>query len=121
MMRLVLCLAVAGALNVVRAPPKTQTMGAVAAWHATRKNEITRRLGRDAVAELEAPTPARTLSCLAAVNAANVYLASATPALGGLWWFVVAATVGWCDVRQQHTAAQAQCQTRRPRSTRRSS
>ncbi|KAH8051435.1 fatty acid desaturase [Aureococcus anophagefferens] len=58
-MRLVLCLAVANALNVVRAPPKTQTMGAVAAWHATRKNEITRRLGRDAVAELEAPTPAR--------------------------------------------------------------
>ena len=57
MMRLVLCLAVAGALNVVRAPPKTQTMGAVAAWHATRKNEITRRLGRDAVAELEAARP----------------------------------------------------------------
>ena len=101
MMRLVLCLAVAGALNVVRAPPKTQTMGAVAAWHATRKNEITRRLGRDAVAELEAPTPARTLSCLLAVNAANVYLASATPALGGLWWFVVAATVGaWCSLAQ---------------------
>jgi hypothetical protein len=101
MMRLVLCLAVANALNVVRAPPKTQTMGAVAAWHATRKNEITRRLGRDAVAELEAPTPARTLSCLLAVNAANVYLASATPALGGLWWFVVAATVGaWCSLAQ---------------------
>ncbi|KAH8071360.1 fatty acid desaturase [Aureococcus anophagefferens] len=63
-MRLVLCLAVANALNVVRAPPKTQTMGAVAAWHATRKNEITRRLGRDAVAELEAPTPARALFAL---------------------------------------------------------
>ena len=89
------------ALDLVRAPAGSSTRGAVAAWHATRKNEISAKLGAEAVAALEAPTPVRTLGALAGANALNIFLATQTPQLGGLWWVAAAATVGaWCSLAQ---------------------
>ena len=59
--------------------PTTDTRGgAVAAWHAERKNAITKKLGADVIARLEAPTPARTLSCLVAADALIIGLATYT-------------------------------------------
>ncbi len=67
------------------APPESPTTdsrgGAVAAWHAERKNAITRKLGADVVARLEAPTPGRTLGCLIAADTILIGLATATPHL----------------------------------------
>ena len=83
-----------------RGPPavaeteKTTRGGAVAAWHATRKNRIAGELGAETIERLEAPTPIRTLSALTAANVLQVALATATPALGGAWWLAAAATAG---------------------------
>ena len=86
------------------APPDRPTDsrgGAVAAWHAERKNAITRKLGADVIARLEAPTPGRTLSCLVAADALLIGLATATPHLDGLWWLLGASTLGaYCSLAQ---------------------
>ena len=75
--------------------------GAVAAWHAERKNAITRKLGAEVIARLEAPTPGRTLSCLVAADALLIGLATATPHLDGLWWLLGASTLGaYCSLAQ---------------------
>ena len=62
------------------APPDRPTTdsrgGAVAAWHAERKNAITRKLGAEVIASLEAPTPKRTLGCLVAADALLIGLAT---------------------------------------------
>jgi len=75
--------------------------GAVAAWHAQRRNAIAKRLGPDAVAALEAPTPVKTLTALVGANALQIVLASQVPQLGGAWWFACASTLGaWLSLVQ---------------------
>ncbi|CAH0370767.1 unnamed protein product [Pelagomonas calceolata] len=87
------------------APPDRPTTdsrgGAVAAWHAERKNAITKKLGAEVIAKLEAPTPGRTLGCLVAADALLIGLATYTPHLDGLWWLGFASTLGaYCSLAQ---------------------
>ena len=87
------------------APPESPTTdsrgGAVAAWHAERKNAITRKLGAEVIARLEAPTPGRTLGCLVSADALLMGLATATPHLDGFWWLGFASTLGaYCSFAQ---------------------
>ena len=87
------------------APPDRPTTdnrgGAVAAWHAERKNAIAKKLGADVIARLEAPTPGRTLGCLVAADALLIGLATYTPHLDGLWWLGAATTLGaYCSLAQ---------------------
>lgn len=75
--------------------------GAVAAWHADRKNAIARKLGPEVIARLETPTPVRTLSALVAADTVLFSLAAYTPHLDGLWWLGAASTVGaYCSLAQ---------------------
>ena len=76
------------AIRIADRPTTDSRGGAVAAWHAERKNAITRKLGADVVARLEAPTPGRTLGCLVAADTLLIGLATYTPHLDGLWWLV---------------------------------
>ena len=89
------------AIRIADRPTTDTRGGAVAAWHAERKNAITRKLGAEVIAKLEAPTPGRTLGCLVAADALLIGLATTTPHLDGLWWLGAASTVGaYCSLAQ---------------------
>ena len=81
------------AIRIADRPTTDTRGGAVAAWHAERKNAITRKLGAEVIAKLEAPTPGRTFGCLVAADALLIGLATYTPHLDGLWWLGAASTV----------------------------
>ena len=111
-MRLLLCtlqltsavLELARPTRTIRIAPPDRPVdrgGAVAAWHAERKNAITRKLGAEVIARLETPTPGRTLGCLVAADALLIGLATYTPHLDGLWWLGFASTLGaYCSLAQ---------------------
>ena len=77
------------------APPDSPTTdtrgGAVAAWHAERKNAITRKLGADVIAKLEAPTPADPRLSRRRRRFADWSRDRHAP-LDGLWWLGFAPT-----------------------------